>query len=239
MNRQAVLLASLAAIIPAAIATMPAAATAGSAAAPFAPPSNGVLTRTVWRYLSDGQQIVVTRRYAVRFQVANEGYWLEGNLIEAKVDAPAELAAFAELERQRPDNTFPIQLDRSGRIVSEGAPPSPETRQRVDQLMRQTLNAARIGAAGKAEALGQVPLLSAAGRAGTPVWADLFKAEPGESHEVRKLALPGGAEGEVEVATRVGQGGVASPSREVERVVTTRLAGTTKVSREVWSLTGS
>lgn len=228
-------MAGLTALIPATVTTLPVVAAADAGTVRFAPPERAILTRTVWRYLSDGQQIVVTRRYAVAFAPAGEGYRLDGALIEARVDAPSDLAAFAEMERRRPDTTtFPIVLDKAGRILSDGRAPDPAAREQAASLARKTIGGAAIDDQTRSEALSQVTALSAMS-AITPVPGDLFQPRPGERRETRKLALPGGAEGEVEVAMRVDVAGEGSLPQQIERVVTTRLAGTTKVSREVWS----
>ena len=83
MNRQAILVAGLGALIPVTAASLPATAIAEPGGARFNPPERAELTRTVWRYLSDGQQIVVTRRYAVEFAPSAEGYRLTGSLINS------------------------------------------------------------------------------------------------------------------------------------------------------------
>lgn len=237
MTRKAILLAGLAALMPGAVGTTPARAASSAAQPRFDPPSEAVLTRTVWRYLSDGQQIVVTRRYAVRFEAAAEGYRLDGALIEATVDAPQDLAPFAELERTRADTTmFPIVLDGGGRILTDGSLPGPEARNRAADLALRTIGSAKLSQDVKTLAARQVPVLTANSSV-TPVPPDLFQPHPGQRREVRKLALPGGMEGEVEVAMKVDTAGSGRLPRQVERVVTTRLAGTTKVSREVWSFT--
>ena len=237
MNRQAILVAGLGALIPVTAASLPATAIAEPGGARFNPPERAELTRTVWRYLSDGQQIVVTRRYAVEFAPSAEGYRLTGSLIEALVDAPSDLAAFAEMERRRPDTTsFPIVLDKSGRILSDGRAPDSVMREQGAALARKTIGAAALAPAIKAQALNQVSGLSAMS-AIAPVPGDLFRPRPGERRETRKLALPGGAEGEVEVTLKVDAAVQGSLPQQVERVVTTRLAGTTKVSREVWTIT--
>lgn len=237
MNRQTMLVAGLTALIPVTAANLPAAAIAEPGGARFNPPERAELTRTVWRYLSDGQQIVVTRRYAVEFAPSAEGYRLTGSLIEALVDAPSDLAAFAELERRRPDTTsFPIVLDKAGRILSDGRMPDPAARVQAAALARKTIAAAALAPATKTQALSQVAGLSAM-NAIAPVPGDLFQPQPGERRETRKLTLPGGAEGEVEVALKVDVAAPGSLPQQVERVVTTRLAGTTKVSREVWTIT--
>lgn len=235
MSRQAYLAAGLAAVVPVVAATLSVGAAADTGPVRFAPPERAILTRTVWRYLSDGQQIVVTRRYAVEFARAGEGYRLDGALIEALVDAPSDLAAFAELERRRPDTTtFPIVLDRTGRILSDGRMPDPATREQGAALARKTIGGAAIDAQTRTQALGQIAMLSTQS-AISPVPGDLFQPLAGERRETRKVALPGGAEGEVEVALRVDVADDGNLPQQVERVVTTRLAGTTKVSREVWA----
>ncbi|MBS0475806.1 MAG: hypothetical protein JSR28_11795 [Proteobacteria bacterium] len=234
MRRETLLLAGLAALIPAAVQSAPAGAAPGTAQPRFTPPREVVLTRTVWRPLSDGEQILVTRRYAVNFAPEGDGFRLDGMLIDVAVDAPAELAPFAELERSRPDTMFPIVLDRTGRILSDGTPPTADTTLRAAALARATLSKAALSAPARAEALAQIPALSAAGGT-SPVPADLFQPHPGERRETRKLALPGGMEGEVEVAIRVDGAGDGNLPQQVERVVTTRLAGSTKIARETWS----
>lgn len=237
MKRGALLLAGIAGLATGSLTTPLARATPADRLS-FEPPAGDlVLTRTVWRYLPDGQQIRVERSYAVRFLAEVGGFRLEGRLIDAVVDAPADLAPFAELERTRPDPTlFPVRLDAEGRVRADGTAPQAETRLKAAALARATLARAALTGADRQAADQQVATLSAGPGVYGAIPADLFRPRPGERRERRRIPLPGGMEGEVEVAIRVEgiqQSGL--PSR-VERTVTTELAGTARVSREVWTL---
>jgi hypothetical protein len=66
--------------------------------------------------------------------------------------------------------------------------------------------------------------------------ADLFNPASGERSERRRIALPGGQEGEVHVSVKVIGSQPEGLPRSVERTVTTVLAGTARTSREQWTL---
>lgn len=236
MSRRAILLASIAAAAPVMAAIAPTAQASAPEPLRFSPPSQATITRTLWRYLSDGNAIVVTRRYDVTFVPVSEGFRIDGKLVDAEVDAPAELAVLAELERTRADNAFPITLDRTGRIVADAPATSSVQRASLRAGVERIADASAMSAARKREMMGQFEMVAAAG-AQSPTPAELFIGTAGERHERRAVPLPGGEAGEIELAVKVQdlpQGGLA---KSVEKVVTTRLAGTTRVSKEVWSVT--
>ncbi len=65
---------------------------------------------------------------------------------------------------------------------------------------------------------------------------DLFNPARQSRQEKRRMALPGGAEGEISISVTV-QGQLPSGlPQAVERTVITELAGTRKVTREQWLL---
>ncbi|MEQ1542065.1 MAG: hypothetical protein HOO94_00985 [Novosphingobium sp.] len=237
MTMQSLLLASVAALLPVAAASNLALAAPTLADSRFSPPSSDlVLTRTLWRSLHDGQQIMIRRRYDVRFVADGAGYRLDGHLIDATVEAPAALAAFAALERNRVDvSLFPVRIDAQGRILIDGTPPPPGAHAAVESLARTALGDAPLAKPDEQAARQQLALIT--GRTGAigSLPADLFRPQPGERLERRRIALPGGMEGEVEVATKVAASAPHSVPQTVERVITTTLEGTTRVSREVWS----
>lgn len=237
MTLQALLLAGVAALLPVAAASELALAAPPAPDTLFSPPANElVLTRTLWRSLHDGQQIMVRRRYDVRFVADGSGYRLDGRLIDATVEAPAALAAFAALERNRVDvSLFPVRIDAQGRILVDGTPPQPGAHAAVDGLARTALGRAQLAAEERGAAGQQLSLLTGGYGAIGNLPPDLFQPQPGERHERRRIALPGGMEGEVEVAVKVAAPRLHSVPQTVERVVTTTLEGTTRVSREVWS----
>lgn len=238
MKRRIVLLAGAGALVPILAPQGMALATQQPATLHFSPPSTGlILTRTLWRVMHDGEQIMVRRRYDVRFVADGSGYRLDGTLIDATVEAPASLALLADLERKRPDSgMFPVRIDASGTILSDSTAPDTAHHGAAAAVAQSLVSKAPIAGADKREAGQQIAQITAGQGAIGNLPPDLFRPQPGERRERRTIALPGGMAGEVEVAIKVS--GVQSDGlpQVVERVVTTMLAGTTRVSREVWTL---
>lgn len=237
MKRRALLCAGVAALLPTALAGGMALAAPHLALARFTPPSGDlVMTRTLWRSLHDGGQIMVKRRYDVRFVAENGGYRLDGRLLDAVVDAPADLAMLAELERSRPDTSlFPVRIDGHGRILADGSAPDAASHAQVAALASSMIGNSALALPDKREAGRQLAQITAPPGAIGNLPSDLFTPQTGERRERRRIALPGGTEGEVEVAITVAQDRIDGLPQSVERVITTVLAGTTRVSREVWS----
>lgn len=206
---------------------------------PFAPPDSPlVLTRTVWRTLADGKEIVVRRRYAVQFSRYGEGFLLEGRLLDAAVEAPPMLAAMAELERKRGDDSlFPLLLDAAGRIRHDASArlASPALRDTARAQANGVIAEAPLGPAQQQES--GIFLKQLAMQGAPTAWpVDLFNPTTGERSERRRLALPGGQEGEVLVSVKVVSANPDGLPRAVERTVTTVLAGSARTSREQWTL---
>ena len=86
MTRRALFLAGVAAILPTA-AVFPESATNQAAQVyQFSPPDVPlILTRTVWRSLVDGKEIVSRKRYAVRIVADGDGFKVTGALFESAV----------------------------------------------------------------------------------------------------------------------------------------------------------
>lgn len=238
MTARSILLAGVAALLPvvpgAAVPERP----GDEAPARWSPPTGPLLlTRTVYRSLADGKQIIATRRYAIRFSPEGDGYRLDGEMVASEISAPPVLSKLADMERQRPDRgLFPARLDRQGMIrPGDPVPRDPALRERGMTEATAILNKAPLTPEGRRE---RMAVLGQAGNApGNTVWpAFLFNPGPAERVETRKVPLPGGSEGQIEVRIRVGgllPGGLPSM---LERIVTTRLSGTERVSREVWTL---
>ncbi len=233
-NRQAILLAGIAAMLPHAALAAGKDVPREAALPVFEPPSEAVITRTLSRHLHDGNVIEVTRRYAVQFVKTRDGYRLDGTLLDVQVDAPADLAPLADIERNRPDRAFPIMIDRNGTIV-EGSEPSQLPRARMADVAGKLVQSAPIPTAMKAEARTQAAALAATA-ATNPVPGELFRPQSGSRREVRSLALPGGQQGEVQIDITVGPSRVASLPGRVERTITTRMLNTSRVSKEVWQI---
>ncbi len=238
MGRRAIMLAGVAAMVSVAFGQALAGTTIEAEIARFSPPLTPlVLTRSVVRVLADGKEIVVTRRYAVQFIPEADGYRLEGHQISATVDAPPVLARMAEMERNRIDNDlFPARLDAQGMIreTSQAKPDSAFRAAAVNQG-EAIIAAAPMPEGAKRERL--AGLAQVGGSSVQSVWPQfLFNPGPQERVERRSVQLSDGKVGEVEVrfkATGLMPGGL--PGR-AERQVITRLAGTSRLNREIWTI---
>jgi hypothetical protein len=210
---------------------------AASSPADFTPPeAQLLLTRTLHRPLPGGQAIITTRHYAVRIVRVGTGYRVEGSLIDAKAEAPPLVAGIAELERKRVDEgLFPIMLDENGLIAGSGALRSDGSLDRGAMIATQTLSGSDLPVRDRMEAQAFVDQLR--GRAARSQWpSDIFRPQPGKRSESRVIQLPGGDEGSVTIEI-VGRGpGQDGQLAELDRVVTTDLAGDKRVTREHWQL---
>ncbi len=237
MRGRTLILAGVAAILPAIAAFPESGAAIGATATAFAPPQTPmVLTRTVWRTLYDGKEIVSRRRYNVQIRPDGTGFEVTGELIDSVVDAPPQLAVLAEMERRRPETTlFPLQLDAGGRILAIPGAVDAAARDQGAQAAQQLVQASQIATPDKEQAASLIDQIAGAG--GTARWpADLFNPARLLQQDRRRIALPGGGEGEITVSIAVhGQlhGGLP---RMTERTVVTALEGTRKTTREQWVL---
>lgn len=243
MTGRAIFLAGVAAILPSAAAFPESATTERVQISQFDPPDTPlILTRTVWRSLADGKEIISRKRYAVRIVPDGDGFQVTGELFESAVEAPPALAALAEMERRRSDpSLLPIRLNSNGRIMPEPAAFDPAARQPGARVAQRLVRSSAIASADKDQADSLIDQIARAG--GIAQWpSDLFNPSRQMQRERRRMALPGGSEGEVDVSItvhgqRLGgqwQGGLPAT---VERTVVTELEGTHKVSREQWTFT--
>lgn len=223
------------AVVPASLVAMPLHAQAGPAV--FAPPETPiVLTRSLYLPFPDGKQIAVTRTYEIRFSPSGSGFRLDGRLLETRVEAPPRLAALADMERKRPDTgLFPVLLDRHGRILeslssSGGASAAQEAAVGAKAIIAQAAPAPGL----REQINGALANLSeTTSRSDWPPF--LFNPGLTERTASRTVDLPDGARGTAE--TRICVEGLLTGGipRRVERRVTTRLEGTERTTREVWT----
>ena len=232
------LLAGVAALAPVASAQWQFAAMA-QAPRSFSPPTSPmVLSRTVIRELADGKQIVVKRSFRVQFVPSADGFMLTGTPIAVSVDVPPVLAQLGELERRRSDaGPFPIMIDNRGLIhnAMDGGIADPASRQEMKQAATGLVQGTALPAETKRGAV-QVLGTMAADPRSSPWPTDLFVAHDGERRQHRSLTLGDGMAGEIEVLLKVYKWLPCGMPALFERIITTDLAGTRRVSREVWSL---
>lgn len=226
------------------IAAVPAPAQPPASVRPvFAPPEGEplLLTRMLRRELVDGKVIVATRRYRINFIRSDTGWKINGALVASEIEAPPALAALAAIERQRPDDTlFPIRLDAAGVIQPRdgtATPDGPEWRAALDKAIK--LASARVEPATDGAALNLLvqQMQAVAGAATLSHWPTrLFLPDQGNSREERHFALPDGIEGSIVAELEcVPAEGLETLGRAERRVIT-KISGTQRVTRELWSL---
>lgn len=242
MIARSALLAGIAALAGATV--LPADAIRAESAAPaqqinpFNAPAEPVLiSRTLVRLLSDGKSIRVTRTYRMQFRREGEGWRIDGEVVDVAVEAPPLLEQFAAIERSRAEPAmFPLYLDAAGRLVPRSTPVSDDARSRAVRQAEAMMVRASQSPAAHGEARAILAQVSAAAGTGTAWPTDLFNPASPASTDLRDLGLPDGSRGTVEVALNVeGHNPGHLPAR-VERVVTTRLSGTQRVTREIWTM---
>lgn len=238
MKTSFVLLAGFTALAPLTGVQIGGAANAQTTGA-FLPPSGPmVLSRTVIRELSDGKQIVVERSFRVQFVASGNGFMLTGAPIGVKVDVPPVLAGMGELERRRSEpGPFPLMIDSRGSIHSVNITEAPDQRARgaAQQAGSSLLRSAAVPDQTKRESVQALAAMAGETR-GSPWPVDLFNATDAERHQHRTVALADGSQGEVDVLVRVEKWLPCGMPALFERIITTDLSGTRRVSREVWSI---
>ena len=231
-RRAAIRLAVGAALLPL-LARTPVRAQDAAGARPFAPPS-GPMTyrRELVRSLPGGAQMRVMRDFAVRFLPVDGGFEVSGAQVGATVEAPDNLAHFAELERARVESgMFPLRLDHAGRIV-DGA------EAQVNAQFAEALEEVRRRMGGSADEVRTlVEALHATGARMTAMLPrDLFAPAPDVREERERIALPWGDTGEVVTVFAAACDPVTGLMREARREVVTRLGADERRSGEYWAL---
>lgn len=232
---RAVWLAGVAALLPVAALS---AAEQPAPGALFAPsPAPMLLTRTLRHVMHDGKAVVTRRSYRVQFVPAAGGFRLEGKLTDVSVEAPPMLAAFADLERKRPDDSvFPIQLDGNGLILS--APVLAQTAQQRQAAGTAKTEIARLNLAAADVSTAQGFIGQFQARTYRTNWPlDLFRPRAGTRFDDRTIALPDGMSGQVTTEMDASADPATGLLEAFQRKVTTTLEGTTRVVIEEWTLT--
>jgi hypothetical protein len=236
-RRQLFRMAAAALLLPAAAGQTARAAARGAV---FKPPMSPMLyVRRLRRELADGASLAVSRSFAVQFKQDGSGFRIEGDQVDVTVDAPAALARFAALERERKEQElFPLMLDLRGQIV--GVKPvnlSAQIKTAVDEV------AARIDRA-KLDSDTRIELnrlLNAihqgASQVVTELPKDLFAPVQTEEVMTREVALLNGASGAVTVHFSAVTDSGTGLMKQALREVVTDLAGDRRRTVESWQLT--
>lgn len=194
------------------------------------------LRRELVRGLGDGAAIVVKRDWECRFIHTASGARVEATQVAVNVEAPAPLAALAEIERKREvTGLFPLEIDTRGIIVDW-----PDASGDMAQAVRQaTLAMDRKAAEQEADADAKRYLAEIGKTAATlvsQVPRDLFFPQTGELYEQRDLPLAGGVKGSYEVTMLASTKPGGALLDHSERRIVTRVGDSSRVSRESWTI---
>jgi len=208
-------------------------------AAAFAPPAAPMrYTRRLERGLPGGASLVVARSFAIRFVPEGAGFRVEGEQVAVEVEAPEQLAALAQIERERRETgLFPLRLDAAG--VMERAVGGIETG-KLDEAVREVV--ARIEswdhAPAEREELREFvnAVHRSAGAMLTELPRDLFAPLQLARTERRAVTLPGGDAGEVRMSFTAERDSASGLMRSATREVVTEIAGDLRRTVETWRL---
>lgn len=197
-----------------------------------------ILQRRIERALFDGASIIVTRSWEIAFARSGRGITVTGRQIEAQVEAPEKLAKLAQLEEERDtSDMFPILLSPYGRIVGAGSAESDGELARAVEIASGLIERSDARGQDKSAVLHYLSALQAAGGSVVDALpADLFYPSVGEQGGLRKVDLPNGEQGEIElIRTAQLAPGKAWLGQSIRKIVT-RVAGTSQESREIWNM---
>jgi hypothetical protein len=227
-----------AAALAPALATRAIAATS-SAGVLIQPPSGPMsFTRRLERGLAGGAKLVVSRRFAVRFSPATQGWTLTGEQVDVSVEAPERIAPLAAIERRRKETgLFPLVLDREGMIVRESVATPAEELDQAIAVVREDL-ARRNLAADEAKAYDRFirAVHDAGAKMSSSLPKDLFAPRDMASHAVREVALPDGDTGTIEIDFTATIDPATGVMRQARRDIVTAIGDDRRLTREDWSL---
>ena len=198
-----------------------------------------ILRRTLQRELGAGAALVVTRDWSGRFERRAAGARVAATQIACTVETPPVLAALAKVERERVvTGLFPMELGADGQIATwaqsqaTGIEAALEAAERaiagstLDRGERRDARAylASIGQTA-ADLVSQVP-------------RDLFFPETGSRTETRQLKLPEGLTGSYEITVSAAASGPSGFLAHSERRIVTRIADSSRIALERWSIIG-
>ena len=200
------------------------------------------LERVLRRGLADGKEIVVTRRWSIRFSpAADRTIEVSGSQSFAKVDAPAALQALAQIEERRSETgLFPMMLDQGGLIVSK-----PGDTAQVAPIPQEAIAAAVEYAqerAASAESVASsrqfVADLSQHGDRWLTLWpSDLFFPIPHNNTVRKDVTLPDGTQGVVTMRESASARDGSGLLKHYLREATTSTATMARKGSESWTLT--
>ncbi|MEO0871678.1 MAG: hypothetical protein AAFY19_06910 [Pseudomonadota bacterium] len=197
-----------------------------------------LLTRKLSRGLSDGNAIVITRQWRVKFSQESRGVSITGEQTGVSVDAPPALAQLAQIEEQRSTaSMFPILLSSQGVIMAAGENTTQESIDAALKAAEEVMMARGLAQASAAQQRQVMAQLQAAGSSFLDEMpGDLFYPSTTPVREVRRMPLGDGVFGEFEVSWEASAQADTGLLERAAREVVTRIGESERRSGENWRL---
>ena len=198
-----------------------------------------LLRRRIVRALGDGASIVVDREWMIGFSRQGTGSIVSGRQLSAKVEAPAALAAFAELEKGRStDGMFPVLLTGSGSVLGAGDYVSASDLDRAaGEAERMIATATSSTALKSARLSGLVPMQKANNTFTDQIPQDLFYPRASKSVTVHPVALNDSMSGEFELHYEASCAADGPWLAKAERRIVTRIGESERQTSDLWTMT--
>ncbi len=202
------------------------------------PPRPMVYTRRLERTLVGDARIIVERRFAIRFTRAQAGYIVEGEQTAVSVETPEQLAALAQMERERVEiGIFPLELDQRGWIRSGvTADEEPE----IEAAMRYVALAVATLERGEDQLRSMRDFVAAVHQAGSNIVSslptDLFAPAQDTRTDQRAFDLPVGGQGVVRTHFTASRDPATGLMASARREVITTIAQDERRTTEIFTL---
>lgn len=194
------------------------------------------LSRILIRYLSDGEKVVITRRWTIRFTPLAKTTIVTGTPISVQVEVPPYLKDLGALEQRRDSSgPFPITLDGTGHVISQSTDADNDMALSATMRARALLTRVKNGEHTNSESFDF--LLGVEKAAGTPQSAippNMFEPNPTPVSETATFLLDDGRQGNFTKNCQKIPAGRGSYPYDYACDITTQLGDVTAKTQEIW-----
>jgi len=196
-----------------------------------------LLSRLIERQLSDGNFISVSRTWEVQFHARPSGYEVVGKQIDVGVKAPESLAELAQLEKRRTSVLLPIEITARGLISSTGSADADEDLANAVAVAKEIMVQAGASQTEQNQARQFMNQLQGAAH---PLLdnlpPDLFFPSDEKVEKTDTVQLPDGTYGRFHLEYWGKTQDGSSLLHTAQRIITTTIGQSSRISRETWML---
>jgi len=198
-----------------------------------------LLSRLIERQLNDGNFISVSRTWEVQFHARPNGYEVVGKQIDVGVKAPESLAELAQLEKRRKSGLLPIEITAHGLISSAGSADTDTGEDLANAVAAAKEIMVKAGASQTEQNQARQfmkQLQSAAHPLLDNLPPDLFFPSDEKVKKTDTVQLPDGTYGRFHLEYWGKTQDGSSLLHTAQRIITTAIGQSSRISRETWML---